>query len=187
MKKQYLKESNKKIFESILFFKAFVSKTLYNLAEGIEMRVSHPEEVIQHVDDDYNLIILKAGQIGYACRKSTFLPRDFIMDAVSLREGEDPRLLNLDFILRKRVPHEIRSLQYCIFFFLPYDKFVEIMRLTEMDYEFYCTMRDRMKNVPDEFEVMQCAMCDGKHLKAICPKLHFIPYSETIIHRYLHG
>lgn len=34
---------------------------------------------------------------------------------------------------------------------------------------------------------MQCEMCEGKHLKAACPKLHFVPYFETVIHRYLHA
>jgi hypothetical protein len=43
-----------------------------------------------------------------------------------------------------------------------------------------------MKNVPDEFELIPCGVCDSKHLKAICPRLHFIPYNETIIHKYLH-
>ena len=42
MKKDYLKQSNKKIFQQIRFFKNFMNKTLYNLAEKIEMRVTHP-------------------------------------------------------------------------------------------------------------------------------------------------
>lgn len=54
-----------------------------------------------------------------------------------------------------------------------------------MDYEFFCTLRDRMKSIPDEFEVFLCEVCQGKHLKALCPKLHYIPYHETIIHKYL--
>jgi len=37
-------------------------------------------------------------------------------------------------------------------------------------------MRDRIKNIPDEYEIFDCEMCDGRHLKASCPKLHFIPY-----------
>jgi hypothetical protein len=33
---------------------------------------------------------------------------------------------------------------------------------------------------------MKCDNCDSKHLKASCPRLHFIPYIETAIHKYLH-
>lgn len=33
MKREYLKQSNKNIFEKIPFFRSFISKTLYNLAE----------------------------------------------------------------------------------------------------------------------------------------------------------
>lgn len=104
LKKQYLKESNKKIFEHIEFFKSFISKTLYNLAERIEMRVSHPDEVIQKADDDYNLIILKSGQIGYFCKKTSFNLKDFVMNVKTIQENDKPYLLNLDFIVKKR-PH----------------------------------------------------------------------------------
>lgn len=62
-----------------------------------------------------------------------------------------------------------------------------MLRETEMDYEFFCTLRDRMKSIPDEFEVFECEVCKGKHLKALCPKLHYIPYHENIIHKYLHS
>lgn len=80
MKKEYLKQSNKNIFENIHFFKSFISKTLYNLAEKIEMRVSHPEEVIQHLYDDYNLIILKTGRLGFAYKRPNFEMKQLVMD-----------------------------------------------------------------------------------------------------------
>jgi len=72
MKREYLKESNKYIFENIQFFRSFINKTLYNLAENIEMRVSHPEEIVQHIDDDYNLIILKNGSLGLVYKRANF-------------------------------------------------------------------------------------------------------------------
>lgn len=48
------------------------------------MRVSHPDEVIQKIDDDYNLIILKVGHIGFNSKKSTFALKDFIMDSITI-------------------------------------------------------------------------------------------------------
>lgn len=80
------------------------------MAERIEMRVSHPDEVIQKIDDDYNLIILKEGQIGYFCKKSTFNLKDYVMNIKTVSTKDHPYLLNLDFIVKKRPYYEIRSI-----------------------------------------------------------------------------
>lgn len=53
------------------------------MAEKIQMRVSHPEEVIQRFDDDFNLIILKAGQMGFGCKRPGFQLCNFIMNKKS--------------------------------------------------------------------------------------------------------
>lgn len=80
--------------------------------------------MIQRIDDDYNLIILKAGQIGFYSKKSTFTVKDFIMDSITINEKDQPYLLNLDFIMKKRPQYEIKSVEYSIFYFLDYDKFI---------------------------------------------------------------
>jgi len=36
------------------------------------MRVSHPEETIQHLYDDYNLLILKSGSVGFVCKRPNY-------------------------------------------------------------------------------------------------------------------
>ncbi len=126
-----------------------MSKTLYNMAEKIEMKVSHPEETIQHLYDDYNLMILKTGKLGFVCKRPNSDMTQFIMDSKAIKETDNPYLLNLDFITRKRSNYEIKSIEYAIFYFLPYDKFIEVLRETEMDFEFFCTLRDRMKSIPD--------------------------------------
>lgn len=74
------------------------------------MRVSHPDEVIQKFDDDYNLIILKQGQIGYFCKKSTFTLKDYVMNIKQVQVKDRPYLLNLDFIVKTRPYYEIRSI-----------------------------------------------------------------------------
>ena len=101
MKKDYLKQSNKKIFEEIPFFTNFMSKTLFNLAEKIEMKVTHPEEVVQHLNDDYNLMILKSGSLGFVAKRPNVSIKPFVMDILSMN-GDSPILVNLDFIPRKR-------------------------------------------------------------------------------------
>lgn len=61
MKRDYLKESNKSIFSELPFFSGLIDKTLYQFAEKIEMNISHPEQFLRRIDDDYNLLILRQG------------------------------------------------------------------------------------------------------------------------------
>ena len=69
MKQEYLKESNKSVFQELPFFSSLVDKTLYRFAEKIEMSISHPEQILRKIDDDFNLLILKEGEIGYTTKK----------------------------------------------------------------------------------------------------------------------
>ena len=48
-------------------------------------------------------------------------------------------------------------------------------------------MRERSKYIIDEYETVRCERCSAKHTKFNCPKLHFIPLQEHIIHRQLHS
>lgn len=47
-------------------------------------------------------------------------------------------------------------------------------------------MRDKIKNIPDEFEVYKCSMCgDRFHYKFDCPLIHYIPNRDKIIYKNL--
>jgi len=47
-------------------------------------------------------------------------------------------------------------------------------------------MRDKIKNIPDEFEVNRCSLCkDRYHYKFDCPLIHHIPNVDKIIFTYL--
>ena len=46
LKGQYLKESNFKMFKGVQFFSTLTEKTLLALAEHIEIKITHPEEII---------------------------------------------------------------------------------------------------------------------------------------------
>lgn len=45
------------------------SKTLVNLAENIERKISHPEEIIKKKGALGNFTIISNGSIGLCCRK----------------------------------------------------------------------------------------------------------------------
>ena len=61
LKGEFLKESNKKIFKGLAFFKSLTEKTLMNLAERINIKIAHPEEVVFQRKDPFRFMILKKG------------------------------------------------------------------------------------------------------------------------------
>lgn len=58
------------------------------------MRVSHPQEIIQNLEADFNLTILKTGRFGFVYRRPNFEIKD-VMDIVSVKEKGNPALVNL--------------------------------------------------------------------------------------------
>ena len=73
-------------------------------------------------------------------------------------------------------------------FKLEYDQFIDIFKESDMDYELYCFLRDKIRNIPDEFEVYPCEYCSGKfnHFKFTCPRLHYAPYQQHVINKEIH-
>jgi hypothetical protein len=71
---------------------------------------------------------------------------------------------------------------------LSYDDLVTTLKESQMDYIHFCFLRDKNKTTLDEFEVLTCDICkDGKkHTKFNCPKLHFIPFKNMVIHKDSH-
>jgi hypothetical protein len=49
------------------------------------MHVSHPEEIIRHLDDEFNLLILKGGEIGYTCKKSGCKYNEKVIDTIKIQ------------------------------------------------------------------------------------------------------
>ena len=47
-------------------------------------------------------------------------------------------------------------------------------------------MRDKCKNIPDEFEILKCRHCNTNHTQFDCPKLHFIPITQHLVNKHLH-
>lgn len=133
-----------------------MERTLYNFAENIERRISHPEEIVRHIDDNYNLIILKRGELGYICKKGQSRFNERVADSIAVPENGQPFLTSLDFITKQRPNYEIKSLEYSIIYYLDYDQFIRVLKETDMDFELYALLRDKIKNIPDEFEVHTC-------------------------------
>lgn len=120
---------------------------------------------------------MRKGHIGYVCRKNGCEFNDAIADEIRVGSGDIPFLTSLDFISKTRPQYEIKSLQFSVLFTMGYKKFIEIFRKSDMDYELYCFLRDKCRNIPDEFEVKSCEFCKQfNHFKFTCPRLHYVPY-----------
>lgn len=184
-KKEVLKESNKHIFDKLPFFHNLMEKTLYSLAEKIEMCIYHPEEIIQPLEDNYHLFILKAGEIGYVSKKNESRHFNRVIDVRKVAQEDNPFLINLHFITKRRPNFEVKSLVYSVLYHLEFEKLIAILEESPMDYELYSYLRDKNKNVIDELEVFPCEYCKTKHTKFNCPKLHFIPITQHVINKHL--
>jgi len=103
-----------------VFFQGLLEHTLCKFAEHIESKITHPQEIIRAIDDDFNLIILKYGKIGYACKKSGCCFNEEIADLIKVQNGDSPYLTSLDFISKERPLYEIKSLKFSVIFMLPY-------------------------------------------------------------------
>lgn len=183
----YLREANKEVMKQLVFFKDLLDKTLYSFAARIETKISHPQEVIRAINDDFDLLILRKGEIGYGCMKKGCGLNEEIFDLVRVDEGDDPFLTSLDFVSKIRPLYEIISLSFSVLFRLDYGDFIETFREHEMDYELFCYLRDKIRNIPDEFEVRACEFCGNfNHFKFTCPRIHYMPYEQHVIDKELH-
>ena len=100
-----------------------MEKTIYNLAEKIEMLMSHPEEIIRNKTDDFNLWILRSGEVGLIYQRPGADCNGDIIDKIVVKDNE-PFILSLNFITKKQLPYEIKSLQYSSFYYLSFQKLI---------------------------------------------------------------
>ena len=73
-------------------------------------------------------MILKSGSVGFVAKRPNSDIKNYVMDVIKLEERNNPVMVNLDFIPRKRSRYELKSMEYSIFYFLPYEKFMEVLR-----------------------------------------------------------
>jgi hypothetical protein len=75
-------------------------------------------------------MILKTGSLGFVCKRPDSDMKPFVMDIMKVNDNEKPLIVNLDFINRKRSFYEIKAMEYCIFHFLSYEKFIETINMS---------------------------------------------------------
>ena len=131
-------------------------------------------------------MILKNGEVGY----STKIPEgDFnytVIDTMKISKNDSPRFLHLNFLTGVYDPkYVIKSLGYSMISTIEFEKLLEILKNSACDHENFCQIRDKSKHIPDEYEVLNCELCEGKHSKMSCPKVHYIPIEQFVIFGHL--
>ena len=131
------------------------------------------------------LCILKEGSIGYCCRKMGCDFNGEVVERVEVKSGQNPFLMGLEFLHLRPPNYEIKSLEYSFTYNLPYEGLVGSLMKSCGDYEYFCFLRDKHDNEPDEFEILRCEHCESRHTKFTCPALHYMPFREHLIGKSL--
>lgn len=118
LKYDFLKQTHKTVFNNLPFFRFMMEKTIYNLAEKIEMLMSHPEEIIRNKTEDFNLWIMRSGEVGLVCSRGGSDLNNQIMDKIVMENNAQPFVLSLNFITKQQLPYEFKSLEYSSFYFM---------------------------------------------------------------------
>jgi hypothetical protein len=59
------------------------------------MHISHPQQTLRRQDDEYNLLILREGEVAYSTKRRNCKFNDMAIDRIKVKEGEKPFLLGL--------------------------------------------------------------------------------------------
>ena len=49
------------------------------------MKISHPDEILKRLEDSFNLLILRKGQVGFTVKKPNCSFNDKVIDTVQVR------------------------------------------------------------------------------------------------------
>ena len=188
IKTSFLRESNKKIFEDLPFFNTFTDWTMLQLAEKIEMTITHPEQIIEKKNDIPGITILKQGNAAFCSKMRGSNHNNSVIDMIEVKDGEKPILLSLNFLnnLNKTKNYELVSKEYSVLYTMDIETLREILKGKDRDFEYFFFLKDKSKHILDEFEFKDCEFCSSKHLSFNCPKLHYVPINQEIIYKRIH-
>ena len=72
-----------------------MDKTLYKLAEKIEMSITHPQQILRQKDDEFNLLVLREGEVGFTVKKNSCSFNGKIVDTIKVNKNDKPFILGL--------------------------------------------------------------------------------------------
>ena len=103
LRSDFVKDSNKRIFRKLTFFKMLTEKTLMDLAEKIVVKITHPQEIIFESKGPFKFLILKTGDVGFFSKNIGRKLRNVVIDRVHVKNPETSvaRLLSLSVFMEQ--------------------------------------------------------------------------------------
>ena len=103
------------------------------------------------MDNYHSLRILKQGSIGFICQKGGCTYNGSVVDKVTVEETDIPVLMSVAFLQGRRPSYNVKSLEYCVTYGLSNEQLIASLKKSKGDYEYFCFLKDKCQNIPDEF------------------------------------
>ena len=156
------------------------------MAENVTRKICHPEEIIYMKDHNFDFVILQKGIIGLACKINSELDGK-VIEEFDASIKKKPIIISLDFIKNKTIPYNVKSMSYSVLYFLTREEFMESIQPSDMDYQLFCVIRDKMESSLNENNLYSCPFCRGEfHNKFECSKLHYTPIRQIVMMKSVH-
>jgi hypothetical protein len=117
LKREYLKDVNKRIFKMLPFIKDLTLHSQYLLAEKIARKISHPDEIIINKGEASKCLILRKGLLGMVINSKGCKRSCKVIQTLKICHNEPAKLLNLGFIRHSPLTFTLRSLTYSILYY----------------------------------------------------------------------
>ena len=164
MQVQYRKQANKILFDDLGFFNYLSKRSMLNMAELVERKICHPDQIILRKGSPSQFMILQKGVIGLSCRttssQSSLNGKN--IQILKVEEGSKPKLVSLDFIKNKGIDYDIKSEKYAILYTLNNEKFKQSLKGYAIDFELFCMLKDRDEYLLDDQKIYPCTICKNR-------------------------
>jgi hypothetical protein len=91
--------------------------------------------------------VIFKGDYGLCYKKSNSKLNGNIIETLSVKKNDKPKIISLEFIKRKFFEFDVKSLSYGIIYFMEEHDFMVCLKETAMDYELFCIMRDKDESI----------------------------------------
>ncbi|EAR97548.2 cyclic nucleotide-binding domain protein (macronuclear) [Tetrahymena thermophila SB210] len=181
LKESLMIEANRAfILQSPIFNDNFTLKTILKIIPLIKEQKYNPEEVIYFQDEteDTSLYFIEKGQVEIfqASQNMSQQSQSFIALKTGSFFGEN------EFFTGQPRKQSFRSIEFTTLLKIEREKFLQIIKEDNGDYERYCLIRDSILNKYNIKSITRkCQLCEGvssqnpNHLEQNCPIVHFIP------------
>ncbi|EAR94256.2 cyclic nucleotide-binding domain protein (macronuclear) [Tetrahymena thermophila SB210] len=171
LKTDLMKEVKGKYLQNIPFIKQMESKS--KLISIMNEVLFSPGEYIFHQEDlsDCSLFYLVKGEVQVLLENQNDKENPFLIKNIQKQNyfGE------ISFITGSRRSASVRAIDFCIVYKIERQKFLDILKQSQLDYETFCMMKEALI-LKSNYNLSKtgCFSCNCQsHLISNCPRIHF--------------